>query len=148
MCLTICLKKGIAEEESVAQYFLNLPSQLKQEAEKWAENQGVSLDEFILWAVAEKVGTLKEQLNEQTFPNITYRRGASGHLLSVVRGTNLRVQTLVVAVQQWGLSLNEIAAEYGLTEAQVNEALAFYAAHRSEIDAAIAAEQTLEATHV
>lgn len=144
----MCLRKGIAEEELMAQHSLNLPSQLKQEAEKWAENQGVSLNEFILWAVAEKVGTLKEQLNEQTFPNITYRRGARGHLLPVVRGTNLRVQTLVVAAQQWGLSPNEIAAEYGLSEAQVNEALAFYAAHRSEIDAAIAAEQTLEAANV
>ncbi len=143
----MCLRKGIAEEESMAQYFLNLPSHLKQEAEKWAENQGVSLDEFILWAVAEKVGAL-EQLNEQTFPNITYRRGASGHLLPVVRGTNLRVQTVVVAAGQWGLSPNEIATEYGLSEVQVNEVLAFYAVHRSEIDVAIAAEQTLEAANV
>jgi uncharacterized protein (DUF433 family) len=144
----MCLGKGIAEEESMAQYSLNLPSQLKQEAEKWAENQGVSLDEFILWTVAEKVGALNQQLNEQTFPNITYRRGASGQLLPIVRGTNLRVQTVVVAAQQWGLSPNQIAAEYGFSEAWVNEALAFYAAHRSEIDAAIAAEQTLEAANV
>ena len=144
----MCLGKGIAEEESMAQYSLNLPSQLKQDAQKWAENQGVSLDEFILWAIAEKVGTLKEQLGRQTFPNIIYRRGASGQVLSVLRGTNLRVQTVVVASGQWGLSPNEIAAEYGLSEAQVNEALAFYAAHRSEIDAAIAAEQTLEAANV
>ncbi len=132
----------------MAKYSFNLPSQLKQEAEKWAENQGVSLDEFILWAVAEKVAVLKEQLNEQTFPNIIYRRGASGQLLPILRGTNLRVQTVVVAAHQWGLSPNEIAAEYGLSEAQVNEALAFYAAHRSEIDAAIAAEQALKAANV
>ncbi len=58
------------------------------------------------------------------------------------------MQTVVVAAHQWGLSPNEIAAEYGLSEAQVNEALAFYAAHRSEIDAAIAAEQALEAANV
>ncbi len=132
----------------MAKYSFNLPSQLKQEAEKWAENQGVSLDEFILWAVAEKVGVLKEQLGRQTFPNIIYRRGASGQLLPILRGTNLRVQTVVVAARQWGLSPNEIAAEYSLSEAQVNEALAFYAAHRSEIDAAIAAEQALEAANV
>jgi uncharacterized protein (DUF433 family) len=132
----------------MAKYSFNLPSQLKQDAQKWAENQGVSLDEFILWAVAEKVGVLKEQLGRQTFPNITYHRGASGQLLPVVRGTNLRVQTVVVAAGQWDLSPNEIAAEYGLSEAQMNEALAFYAAHRAEIDAAIAAEQTLEAANV
>jgi uncharacterized protein (DUF433 family) len=140
--------EGSADEKSMAQYSLNFPSQLKQDAEKWAEKQGVSLNEFILWAVAEKVGSLKEQLNEQTFPNIIYRRGVSGQLLPILRGTNLRVQTVVVAAHQWGLSPNEIAAEYGLSEAQVNEALAFYAAHRSEIDAAIAAEQTLEAANV
>lgn len=132
----------------MARYSLNLPSQLKQDAEKWAENQGVSLDEFILWAVAEKVGALKEQIGRQAFPNITYRRGASGQLLSVLHGTNLRVQTVVIAAGQWGLSPNEIVVEYGLSEAQVNEALAFYAAHRSEIDAAITAEQTLEASNV
>jgi hypothetical protein len=60
MCLTVWLSEGIVEEESMTQYSLNLPGQLKQEAEKWAESQGVSLDEFILWAVAEKVGALKE----------------------------------------------------------------------------------------
>jgi uncharacterized protein (DUF433 family) len=140
--------EGIAEEELMAQYSLNLPSQLQQDAQKWAENQGVSLDEFILWAVAEKVGALKEQFNEQTFPNITYRRGASGQLLPILRGTNLRVQTVAVAAGQWGLSPNEIAAEYGVSQVQVNEALAFYAAHKSEIDAVIAAEQALEFANV
>ena len=129
-------------------YSLNLPIQLKQEAEKWAANQGVSLDQFILWAVAEKVGALSQQLDDPAFPNITYRRGAGGQRLPVLRGTGLRVQTLVVAAQQWGLSPNQIAAEYGLTEAQVNNALAFYAAHTPEIEAAISAEQTLEATNV
>jgi uncharacterized protein (DUF433 family) len=58
------------------------------------------------------------------------------------------VQTVVIAAQQWGLSPNQIAAEYGLTEAQVNNALAFYVAHTLEIDAAIAAEQTVEAANV
>ena len=132
----------------MTRYSLNLPIQLKQEAEKWAANQGVSLEQFILWAVAEKVGALSQQLDDPTFPDITYRCGASGQRLPVLHGTGLRVQTLVVAVQQWSLSPNQIAAEYGLTEAQVHNALAFYAAHTPEIDAAIAAEQTLEATNV
>ena len=132
----------------MARYSLNLPSQLKQEAEKWAANQGVSLNQFILWAVAEKVGALSQQLDDPAFPDITYRRGASGQPLPVLRGTGLRVQTVVVAAQQWGLTPNQIAAEYGLTEAQVSKALAFYAAHTPEIDAAIAAEQTLETANV
>jgi predicted HicB family RNase H-like nuclease len=42
-------------------YTLNLPLQLQQEAEKLAASQGISLDEFILWAVAEKVAALKQQ---------------------------------------------------------------------------------------
>lgn len=132
----------------MARYSLNLPMQLKQEAEKWAANQGVSLNQFILWAVAEKVGALSQQLDDPAFPDITYRRGASDQPLPVLRGTGLRVQTVVVAAQQWGLSPNQIAAEYGLTEAQVNNALAFYAAHTSEIDAVLAAEQTLEGANV
>jgi len=57
------------------------------------------------------------------------------------------VQTIVVATQQWELTREQIAAEYGLTGSQVDEALAFYQAHRTEIDNAIAAEQQLEAMH-
>ncbi len=132
----------------MARYSLNLPTQLKQEAEKFAAKQGVSLNQFILWAVAEKVGTLIQQLDDPAFPNITYRRGASGQPLPVLRGTGLRVQTVVIASQQWSLSPNQIAAEYGLTEAQVSNALAFYAAHTPEIDTAIAGEQTLEVANV
>jgi uncharacterized protein (DUF433 family) len=75
-------------------------------------------------------------------------RGASGQLVPVLRGTRLRVQTVVIAAQKWGLSPNQIATEYDLSEAQVNEVLAFYAAHSQEIDASIAAEQIIEAANV
>ena len=75
-------------------------------------------------------------------------RGASGQLIPILRGTRLRVQTLVIAAQKWGLSPNQIAAEYDISEAQVNEVLAFYAAHSQEIDASIAAEQIIEAANV
>lgn len=128
----------------MARYPLNLPTQLKQEAEKWAAHQGVSLNQFILWAVSEKVGALNQQLDDPAFPRITYRRGASGQPVPVLRGTGIRVQTVVVAAQEWGLSPAQIAAEYDLTEVQVKDALAFYEAHRQEIDAAVAAEQALE----
>ena len=114
----------------MARYALNLPAQLKQEAETWATTQGISLNQFILRAVAEKVGALKQQLDDPAFPHVTYRRGASGHPVAVLRGTGLRVQTVVVAVQTWGLSPAAVAAEYDLSVAQVQEALAFYAAHQ------------------
>ena len=131
----------------MARYALNLPTQLKQEAEKWAAQQSISLNQFILWSVAEKVGALSQSLDDPAFPHVTYRRGAAGEPVPVLRGTGIRVQALVVAVRQWGLTPAQVAAEYSLTEAQVDDALAFYVAHRTEIDAAISAEQTVEAAH-
>ena len=119
----------------MARYPLNLPQQLKQEAEAWAQKQGVSLNQFILWATAEKIGSLNQQLSDPDFPNITYRRGASGIPTPVLRGTGLRVQSVVIAHGAWGLAPAEIADEYGLTQRQVEEALAFFDAHRPEIEA-------------
>jgi len=131
----------------MSRYALNLPAQLKKEAEQWALKQGVSLNQFILWAVAEKVGALKQQLDDPNFPHITYRRGASGRPTPVLRNTGIRVQSLVVAADNWGLSVEQIVAEYGVGPAQVKEALAFYENHRHEIDLELTAEQTLEAGH-
>ena len=129
----------------MARYPLNLPAQLKEDAEKWAANQGISLNQFIMWAVAEKVGSLSQNLDDLAFPRITYRRGAAGQPVPVLRGMGIRVQTVVVAAQQWGLTSAQIATEFDLTQAQVSDALAFYDVHRAEIDAAVAAEQTMEA---
>ncbi|MEG4275271.1 MULTISPECIES: DUF433 domain-containing protein [unclassified Microcoleus] len=129
-------------------YALNLPVQLQQEAEKLATLQGISFDQFILWAVAEKVATLNQRNDDPAFPEITYVRGASGELVPVLRGTRLRVQTVVIAAQKWALSAKEIAAEYDISEDRVKEVLAFYSAHSQEIDASIAAEQIIEAANV
>ena len=128
----------------MARYALNLPEQLKQQAETWARQQGISLNQFILWATAEKVGALNQQLDDPRFPQITYRRGASGTVSPVLRGTGIRVQTIVVANEHWEQPPAEIAAAYDISDRQVSEALAFYAAHRSEIDQAITAEARLE----
>lgn len=128
----------------MARYPLNLPFQLKQEAEQWASEQGVSLNQFILWSVAEKVGSLKQGLDDPAFPRITYRRGAAGQPVPVLRGTGIRVQTIVTAARQWGMSPAQIAAEYDLAEAQAKEALAFYEDHAAEIDASLTAERVLE----
>jgi len=127
---------------------LKLPIQLQQKAAKCAASQGVSLEQFIIWAVAEKVGILSQPQEDAAFPNITYRRGASGESVPVLRGTGLRVQTLVIAAKKWGLSSSEIAAEYDLNEELVEEAIAFYAAYNEAIDNAIAAEETLESINV
>lgn len=131
----------------MARYALNLPAQLKQEAEKWAARQGVSLNQFILWAVSERVGSLNQLLDDPAFPHVTYQRGASGQPVPVLRGAGIRVQTVVVSAREWGLSPTQIADEYDLTGVQVKDALAFYEAHRQEIEASIAAEQGLEESY-
>jgi uncharacterized protein (DUF433 family) len=131
----------------VARYPLNLPAQLKEEAEKWAADQRVSLNQFIMWAVAEKVGALSRNLDDPAFPHVTYSRGAAGQPTPVLRGTGIRVQTIVTATQKWEMTPAQVAAEYDLSEAQVNEALAFYDAHCMEIDAAMTAERSMEEPH-
>jgi len=123
-------------------YALNLPDRLKHEVEQLAESQGISLDQFVLWAVTEKVSTLKASL-----ASITYRQGASGQIFSVIKGTGVRVQTLAIAFHKLLMSASQIANEYDLSEEQVTEALRFYEFNKEQIDLAIASEQTLESVH-
>ncbi len=127
----------------MARYPLNLPQQLKQEAESWAQRQGVSLNQFILWATAEKVGALNQQLDDPQFPQITYRRGASGTPTPVIRGTGIRVQAIAVAHEQWEMPTTTIAKQYGLSTKQIEEALAFFANHRAEIETQMDVEERL-----
>jgi uncharacterized protein (DUF433 family) len=131
----------------MARYALNLPGELQRDAERLAAHQGVSLDQFILWSVAEKVGALKRGADDPRFPGIAYRYGASGVPTPVLRGTGLRVQTFVIDVRQGGMTPAQAAAEYDLPEARIVEALTFYDAHQSEIDAHIAAESALAEPH-
>lgn len=125
----------------MARYPLNLPPELKREAQELAKKQGVSLNQFILWSVAEKVGELSKGLDDPDFPEITYRRGTAGIPTPLLRGTGIRVQTIAVAAQEWGMSATEIADQYELDEHLVQLALAFYRAHRAEIDADIQLEE-------
>jgi uncharacterized protein (DUF433 family) len=61
----------------------------------------------------------------------------------VLRGTGMRVQAIAIAHEQWGMSAEEIAGEYELSTAQVKAALAFFAAHRAEIESLIEREEWL-----
>jgi len=128
-------------------YPLSLPQQLKQQAEFIARQQGVSLNQFILWAVAEKVGSLAKGFTDANFPGITYRPGPDGQPIPTLQGTSLRVRTLVVCHHDWGMDPAEIAHDYDLPEVRVREALAFYAAHRSEIESSLTADRQLEEAH-
>lgn len=125
-------------------YAVNLPLELKKEAEALAKQQGVSLNQFILWSVAEKVSALKANLDDPNFPGIAYRRGASGIPVPVLRGTGIHVQTIVISNREWNETPAEIAAQYGLSEWQVKEALLFYRSHQSEIDLLIQSDSVLE----
>jgi uncharacterized protein (DUF433 family) len=122
----------------MSRYPLNLPNDLKREAEEYTQKQGVSLNQFILWSVAEKVGQLRQALDDPNFPEITYKRVASGVPMPGARGTRIRVQTLAIAAQHWKMSVPEIASDYALEGRTVQSALGFYIAHRAEIDANMA----------
>ena len=86
---------------------------------------------------------LKPGTDDPKFPEITYRRGASGSIAPVLRGSGLRVQTLVIDSKQ-EMPIERIAAEYDLEPSRVREALAFCAAHPAEIEAGMEAERKLE----
>jgi uncharacterized protein (DUF433 family) len=128
----------------MTRYALNLPINLKQEAEALAARQGISLNQFIMWSVSEKVASLRQELDDPKFPGITYRRGASGWVTPVLLGTGIRVQTIAVAVEQLDSAPEEVAAQYSIEVPRVQEALAFYRAHRTEIDANIRYENEQE----
>jgi len=128
----------------MARTSLNLPVQLKEDAEQWANRQGVSLNQFIVWAVAEKIGGLKQRLDDPRFPHFTFVRGASGWPVPTVRGTGIRVQTLATAAETWRMAPAEIAAEYDLSADQVADALAFSRDHPEELAVARAFELQAE----
>lgn len=83
-------------------------------------------------------------LDLSSFPNLTYRQGASGHVQLIVQGSGVCVQTLATVHQTWGWSVEQIADEYDLTTKQVEEALSFYTKHKKEVDAETDAESTFD----
>ena len=127
----------------MSRYALNLPAALKSEAEEMAAKQGVSLNQFIMWSVSEKVSSLRQSLDDPKFPAITYRRGASGWVAPVIRGTGIRVQTIARHLSL-GLTPEEIAADYEMDVSVIQEAQSFYTAHAPEIDASLRAETKME----
>ena len=122
-------------------YPLNLPVELKQEAAQLARQQGISLNQFFLWSISEKVAELKTSLDDPLHPLVTYRRGTSGIPTPVLRGTGIRVETIVVAHRQWGQSIAELSDEYGVATEMVEAALSYYRAHSAEIDTLVRIEQ-------
>jgi uncharacterized protein (DUF433 family) len=129
-------------------YALNLPVDLKQDAEQVAQQQGISLNQLILWSLAEKVTALKSKMDDPQFPDITYKMDAQGYPVPILRGKGLRVQTIVIAANVWNEPAMEIAQEYDLSERLVKEALSFYEAHKKMLDALIELNDEAEKNHV
>jgi uncharacterized protein (DUF433 family) len=127
---------------------LNLPNDLQKQIEKYTSNQGISFEQFVIWALAEKIGVLSQFNDDLNFPNIVYQKGVSGQNIAKIKNTGIRVQTIIIASQKWGLSVEQIAQEYDLTTKQIEEALAFYKIHQEELDHNIIQEQSLEKYHV
>ena len=120
---------------------------LKQEAERIAEQQGISLNQLILWSLAEKVTSLKGKLDDPDFPAITYQLNTENQPVPVVRARGIRVQTLVIAFYHWKESVVEIATQYDLSQTVVKEALSFYQAHKTILDALINENTVLAGEH-
>src|SRR3954453_16078729 len=96
---------------------LDLPTQLKQGAEELARRQGTSLHQFIVRALAEKVGGLKQAIDDPRFPRVTYRRGAAGWPEPILRGTGIRVQMVLAVVMRQGLAWVLLGLAAGLVAA-------------------------------
>lgn len=106
-----------------------------------AKEQGVSLYQLIVSAVSEKAGPLRQSLDDPEFPQITYQRETDGRVIPKLRGYGVRVQAIVVYVNDWGMSPGEVAEELTLPLELVLAVLNFYQAHRFEIDAALEADR-------
>ncbi|MGG6238853.1 DUF433 domain-containing protein [Nodosilinea sp. AN01ver1] len=74
---------------------------------------------------------------DPAFPDIAFRSDAENSWVPVVHGTSIHVRTVVMAATEWDWSMEQIAEEYGLSEAQVKAALVFYEAHGDEAAVAV-----------
>ena len=85
---------------------------------------------------------MDKPFNDPNHPGILYRIGASGQVTPVIRGTGIRVQTIVFDIKM-GLTPEQIAEEYKVDFVHIQEAMAFYNDHRLEIDTNIQMEQDI-----
>ena len=130
-----------------SRYPLNIPASLKQDAAILARKQGVSLNQFFLWSISEKVAELKTDLSDPRFPTIAYRIGDAGIPTPVIRGTGVRVETLVISHKEWQETAEELARDYEIPVDAVREAMSFYEIHKAEVDTLIQIDQDLEQGH-
>lgn len=86
-------------------------------------------------------------LDDPDFPAITYKLDTENQPVPIIRSRGIRVQTIVIAVDHWKESEEEIAKQYDLPVRVVKESMAFYQAHKAIIDALIKENNDLEDAH-
>jgi uncharacterized protein (DUF433 family) len=86
-------------------------------------------------------------IDDPNFPFITYKLDTDNQPVPIIKGKGIRVQTLVIAFNEWNEPVTEIARQYDLPQKTVKEALAFYDAHRHMVDELIKANDDAEAEH-
>ncbi len=100
------------------------------------------LVQYLLSSIQQE--TLNIDLPDAAFPQIELRVGSSDLAQTIIKGTGVRVQTIVIANADWGWDVGKIAEEYSLSSDQVAAALMFYEVHKTKIDGVIASEVALE----
>jgi uncharacterized protein (DUF433 family) len=140
------LRQTVRQCSSLFEFYNEAFDQLQESLDSTPRNKFInSSNQSIL---EERDRTSPQDMTQQPYEGIDIHPGSSGILTPVIRGTNIRVQTIAIAHTRWQQSASEIADEYGLTETQVQSALKFYETHQAGIDAAIAGEQEIESAHV
>jgi uncharacterized protein (DUF433 family) len=118
-------------------YSLNLPINLKKEAELFAKHQGISLNQMILWSLAEKITQLKDSMVNSKYPSIYYKFNSTGMPIPCT-GNGMRVQTIIIAHTVWKETVRSISRDYDIPESLVQEALKYYEENKKYIDGLIA----------
>jgi hypothetical protein len=80
-------------------YSVNLPLQLQHEVEQCATSQGISPDQFILWAITEKVATLQYQRffrSSHSTPKASWHHSSGSGLLELAALINALDRVLSV----------------------------------------------------
>lgn len=98
---------------------------------------------FLRWGVLFQVSfALPEQTSKKwiAVPGVVQTPDTLGGKPRI-EGRRISVQDVVVWHFHMGMELDEIGAEFDLSPAQIDAALAYYKLHRDEIDAAIRVQQ-------
>lgn len=119
---------------------VRLADDILRRLEQFATRRGASVA-----SVMERL--LDEALRRESHPGITFRDGPSGRRAGLIGGPDVdEVIATLRAVQQdapdESAVVSLVADASSLTTAQVHIAVAYYADHRAEVDARIAANES------